>query len=489
MDTTPNLVLPYLAAGQAQKHVTLNEALRMLDAVVQVGVLDRSLTAPPASPAEGDRYIIAAAASGAWAGKTGQIAAFQDGAWAFYAPRKGWLAFVADEGVLLVWNGTAWGSASPQPPALNPAPLIGVNATADATNRLAVSSPYVLFNHAGAGQQTKINKATTGDTASLLYQTGFSGRAEIGLAGDDNLRLKVSADGTLWREALVVDRASGEVQFPLTGAISRPNLLINGDFQINQRGFAGGALSANAYGFDRWKADAAGANLTLSGFIATLASGALVQMVEPAMAGLASFAGTPVTLSLEAPSADMLISFGTASATLSAGTGRRSVTLVPGAGNSGPLALRLAKTNAGTVSFSRLKLELGGNATGWEARPLPVELALCQRYFQASCPPGTNPASYAPGAGNGGVYAQANPGGPSVTLLRFPTPMRAAPNITIRDGLAAGAKIAVFTPSGGWQNGLGFTGLFGINTAGFSLQQANANATLVSFDYTAEAEV
>ena len=41
---------------------------------------------------------------------------------------------------------------------------------------------------------------------------------------------------------------------------AHPNLLLNGDFQINQRGFAGGALSAGTYGFDRWKADAGGAN-------------------------------------------------------------------------------------------------------------------------------------------------------------------------------------------------------------------------------------
>ena len=57
-DTTTKLLLPYILAAQAQKHVTHNEALRMLDGLVQLSVLDRNLTAPPASPADGDRYIV-----------------------------------------------------------------------------------------------------------------------------------------------------------------------------------------------------------------------------------------------------------------------------------------------------------------------------------------------------------------------------------------------------------------------------------------------
>ena len=41
---------------------------------------------------------------------------------------------------------------------VNPTPLVGVNATADTTNRLAVSSPASLFNHEGAGRQLKVNR-------------------------------------------------------------------------------------------------------------------------------------------------------------------------------------------------------------------------------------------------------------------------------------------------------------------------------------------
>ncbi len=108
MDETPNLKLPYLLAAQAQKHVTHNEAIRALDAIVQITVADKDLASPPVSPDDGERFIVAAPASGDWSGHAGEIAAFQDGAWMFYEPRKGWLVWVGDESELLVHNGTDW---------------------------------------------------------------------------------------------------------------------------------------------------------------------------------------------------------------------------------------------------------------------------------------------------------------------------------------------------------------------------------------------
>ena len=214
MDTTPNLALPYLFAAQAQKHVTHNEALRVLDAVVNVSVLDRSLASPPLSPTEGARYIVAPGATGAWTGTTGRIAAFQDGAWAFYIPREGWLAWVADEDILVVYDGAAWMAAGSG--SVNPTPLVGVNTTADVTNRLAVSSSAILLNHAGAGHQAKINKNLATDTASFLFQTGFSGRAEMGTTGDDDFHFKVSPDGATWKDALQINKTTGAVTMPFT---------------------------------------------------------------------------------------------------------------------------------------------------------------------------------------------------------------------------------------------------------------------------------
>ena len=99
-DTSTHLLLPYLLAAQAQKHVTVNEALRLLDGLVQLAVLDRHLTAPPGSPADGDRYIVASGATGAWAGWDLNVAYWVDGAWMRLVPRPGWQAWVVDEATL-----------------------------------------------------------------------------------------------------------------------------------------------------------------------------------------------------------------------------------------------------------------------------------------------------------------------------------------------------------------------------------------------------
>ncbi|MEM9550545.1 MAG: pyocin knob domain-containing protein, partial [Pseudomonadota bacterium] len=89
---------------------------------------------------------------------------------------------------------------------------LGIGTTTDATNRLAVRSPATLLSHDGADHQLKINKANESDTASLLFQSDFTGQAEIGLAGQRDLSVKVSPDGASWTEAMVVDAASGALR-------------------------------------------------------------------------------------------------------------------------------------------------------------------------------------------------------------------------------------------------------------------------------------
>lgn len=208
-EQTASLALPLLAPSQAQKHITHNEALTDLDAMVQISVLDRNLTAPPGEPTEGDRYIPAGPATGGWAGQENAIAVARDGGWVFYPPREGWLVWVADEDALIGWGGGSWTGAGGPNAALK---TLGVNyAAADATNRIAVNAPATLLNHDGNGHQLKLNKATAGDTISVLYQTNWSGRAEFGLTGDDNFHVKVSPDGSAWSEAITVDANTGYV--------------------------------------------------------------------------------------------------------------------------------------------------------------------------------------------------------------------------------------------------------------------------------------
>ena len=258
-------------------------------------------------------------------------------------------------------------------------------------------------------------KAAAGETASLLFQDGYSGRAEIGLAGDDDLHCKVSADGSAWAEALTVERSTGEVSLPATPWASGGNLLLNGDWQINQRGFAGGALAAGVYGCDRWKAGPAGATLSLAGYDLTLSAGALVQPVEPALWGLSSFAGQPLTLSVEGlPGGALSVSVGSVSGSIAAGAGRRSVTLTPAAGDTGALLVSLAPVGP-AVSLRRVKLEIGRRASTWAARPATLEELLCARYFWR---PESSLALDAYQAA-GGAVAQ--------TLI-LPTRMRATPS-------------------------------------------------------------
>lgn len=107
-DNTANLLLPYIMAAQAQKHVTHNEALRLLDGVVQLSVLDRDLASPPGSPAEGARYIVSGSGTGAWAGWGGDVALWVDGAWVRLPAGPGWLAWVQDEAALCVRIGATW---------------------------------------------------------------------------------------------------------------------------------------------------------------------------------------------------------------------------------------------------------------------------------------------------------------------------------------------------------------------------------------------
>lgn len=107
-DITTHLLLPYILASQAQKHVTHNEALRLLDALVQLSVLDRGRTTPPLAPADGDRHIVASGASGLWAGWDLDIALWTDGVWMRLVPRPGWLAWVADEAAFVAWTGSSW---------------------------------------------------------------------------------------------------------------------------------------------------------------------------------------------------------------------------------------------------------------------------------------------------------------------------------------------------------------------------------------------
>lgn len=248
-DDTPILALPLILPAQAQKHVTHNEALRLLDILVQLTVRDRHLAAPPAAPAEGECYVVAANASAAWAGQTGRIAAFWGGVWVFLTPRPGWTARVLDENLTLVFRDGGWEPAVTLPETL---PRLGINAPPDDVNRLSLGAAASLFSHAGMGHQIKVNKAAPAHTASLLFQTNFSGRAEMGLTGSDAFSIKVSANGAEFATALTAT-STGEVTLPqavtVGGALSLAGPVSGAAVQSGPSdGTAGRLMTTGAFG-------------------------------------------------------------------------------------------------------------------------------------------------------------------------------------------------------------------------------------------------
>jgi hypothetical protein len=110
LSTSTNLAFPYLAAGQAQKHVTVNETLLRLDAIVQLAVVSATVTAQPGSPSDGEVYILPAGKTGAeWGAMANNaLAYYRDGVWEEITPREGWLAHVNDTDIMKTYDGAAW---------------------------------------------------------------------------------------------------------------------------------------------------------------------------------------------------------------------------------------------------------------------------------------------------------------------------------------------------------------------------------------------
>ena len=107
MTETTNLALPLLAPAQAQKHVTVNEALVRLDGVMQLRLSSVTEATPPAA-IEGAAYGVPVGAVNAWAGQEGDVAIASAGGWVFVTPARGWQALVLDMGASAIFDGAAW---------------------------------------------------------------------------------------------------------------------------------------------------------------------------------------------------------------------------------------------------------------------------------------------------------------------------------------------------------------------------------------------
>jgi hypothetical protein len=107
-DLTHRLSLPYLVAGQAQKEVTHNEALTLLDSLVQPVVVEVGPAAVPSAPVNGQSWIVGSAPVGAWAGKAGSIASWTSGGWRFCEPREGMIVWSLANTLAARRTSSAW---------------------------------------------------------------------------------------------------------------------------------------------------------------------------------------------------------------------------------------------------------------------------------------------------------------------------------------------------------------------------------------------
>lgn len=181
MAETPRLHLPYIAASQAQKEVTHSIGLDRLDLLCQCAVLDRNLTTPPGSPTLGDAYIIAAGATGAWAGHDNELALWVSSQWEFIAPLPGFQCWVIDEAVLLYWTGTAWD--------------VVTGPAGGATTFLGLTDTPATYS----GQAGKVLQVNAGETAVEF------GTAAGGGAPTDATYLVASSNGILSAERVITD--------------------------------------------------------------------------------------------------------------------------------------------------------------------------------------------------------------------------------------------------------------------------------------------
>lgn len=144
MTDSARLGLPYLAAGQAQKEWTHNEALALLDIAVQASVEAVGTTVPPPTPAAGACWIVGTEATGAWAGHAGAIAGWTDGGWRFLAPRPGMVAWSRVDGTAVRYGDAGW-RLDRSPPIT--APVGGT--TVDTECRTAVAAILMAMRERG----------------------------------------------------------------------------------------------------------------------------------------------------------------------------------------------------------------------------------------------------------------------------------------------------------------------------------------------------
>jgi Protein of unknown function (DUF2793) len=177
MAKTAQLSLPLLMPAQAQKHVTVNEALARLDALTQMRVVSSETPVPPALAVDGTSYLVPAGASGAWDGMAGRIAVWSNGGWVFLVPKAGWSAWDEGRGGRLVFDGVGWAA----------------DAVAVSAHGAGIAWKVLEFDHAVTAGASNLTSVLIPDRAQVV---GVTGRVVAALAGSGLASWRVGVAGS-----------------------------------------------------------------------------------------------------------------------------------------------------------------------------------------------------------------------------------------------------------------------------------------------------
>jgi hypothetical protein len=242
-DFTNSIKLPLLFPSQADKHVTVNQSLQKIDTVLMASVTAIGQNTPPSAPTENLKVLVGAQPTGIFVGRTNQLATYLDDDWQFALPQIGWIVFASTEQRYLAFNGTNWSDLGKKLGAVQDIPLLGLGTSADPTAPFAAKLNSALWTalspaEGGSGSlRIALNKSSSTQTGSILFQSNYIGRAEFGLVGTDAFSMRVSNDGTNWDTALrLVTGGRVELGQGFSGTIDLPQTVPTGKAHVSRDG-------------------------------------------------------------------------------------------------------------------------------------------------------------------------------------------------------------------------------------------------------------